>query len=280
MYSFQESLASWATVLGTVLSLIGIIQSRAWLTGICILFVGVSMIAGLYARKKRLMLNSAAIKIEGRSIDSLNIANLRRRINRSLVIQEAYHVAEIKGEDLKITSKYSGYCRAEQETAIEFSIDTESNIPFETLDCFAHDLARDPGRKHKIRPMLIGPDGISKKIAVPFLEPLVAQQPFCVLLKCRLPGCMKAGIGYYTSTLSFEQSPILRFTVRLIFASDRPDWVRVYETSASRSPHLIKDLRPTSEVQEITEHLDVAEDVPAESTRIYLFCRAAKPSGT
>jgi hypothetical protein len=41
--------------------------------------------AGLYARKKQLRLNSAAIKIEGRSIDSLNIANLRRRINRSLV---------------------------------------------------------------------------------------------------------------------------------------------------------------------------------------------------
>lgn len=97
MYSFQESLAAWATVLGTLLSLIGIIRSRAWLTGISVLLIGVSIAAGLYARNKRIKLNSAAINIEGRSIDALNIANLRRRVNRSLVIQEAHHVAEIKG---------------------------------------------------------------------------------------------------------------------------------------------------------------------------------------
>ena len=71
-------------------------------------------------------------------------------------------------------------CRAEQETAMEFSIDAECNIPFDLLDCGAYDLACDPDKAHAIRPILIGPDGISKKIAVPFLEPLTPQQPFCV----------------------------------------------------------------------------------------------------
>jgi len=87
MHSPLDSLAAWATILGTVLSVVGLIQSRAWLTGISLLFVVASMTVVLYARKQRSILKSATVKIEGRSIDSLNIANLRRRINESLVIQ-------------------------------------------------------------------------------------------------------------------------------------------------------------------------------------------------
>jgi hypothetical protein len=39
-----------------------------------------------------------------------------------------------------------------------------------------------------------------------------------LLLECVLPGCMKAGFGYYTSTLSFDQAVVRRATVQLIFA--------------------------------------------------------------
>ncbi|MDP2895513.1 MAG: hypothetical protein Q8Q12_03010 [bacterium] len=275
MHSFQEPLASWATILGTVFSVIGLIQSRGWLAGISALFIGASIFAGLYARRKRLALDSAAVKVEGHSIDSLNIANLRRRVNRSLVIQEVNHVARIEGEDLKMTWQYAGYARADHQAAIEFSIDSDNNIPFEALDCFAYDLQRDPGRKHKIRPVLLGTDGISKKIAIPFLEPLTAQQPFAVLLKCGLPGCMKAGFEYYTSTLSFDQDRVPRLTVRLVFAGARPSWVRVYECSPSGSARLLKELRPWRESQECTEYQDTAEEVPGQSARIYVFWRAA-----
>ena len=76
---------------------------------------------------------------------------------------------------------------------MQFSIDSDNNVPFDDLICFAYDLRRDPGMQHKIRPILIGNDGNSKKIATPFLAPLVAQEPFNLLLKCHLPGCMKTG---------------------------------------------------------------------------------------
>src|SRR2546428_179559 len=81
--------------------------------------------------------------------------------------------------------------------------------------------------------ILGGSDGISKKIAVPFLKPLMAQEPFSVLLKCELPGCMKAGLEYYTSTLSFGQDQVQRCTVRLLFVGVHPAWMRVYESDAS-----------------------------------------------
>lgn len=273
MNSLQESLASWATIVGTLLSLVGLIQSRAWLTGASLLFVAASIVTGLYARKERRTVDSATVKIEGRSIDCLNIASLRRRVNASLVIQEAHHTAEIEGEDLRITWKYSGYCRAVQETAIEFSVDTDSHVPFDRLECCAYDLERDPKGERKIRPILIGPDGISKKIAVPFLSPLNARQPFSVALKCTLPGCMQAGLEYYTSTLSFGQERVQRTSVRLVFVGAQPEWMRVYECVASRGVRLIRALSPSSQGSGRSEYLDVAEDTQAQSARVYMFWR-------
>src|SRR5690242_17399883 len=102
MHSYRESAAAWATIVATLVSIFGLIQSRGWLAGVGVVFVAISIIFGLYARRERLILNSATVKVEGRSVDSFNMANLRRRVNRSLVIQEAHHVAVIKGEDLTI----------------------------------------------------------------------------------------------------------------------------------------------------------------------------------
>ena len=273
MHSLQESLASWATVLGTTVSLIILIHSRAWLAAISVVFVVAAILAGLYARSKRLVVEGASVVVEGRSIDSLNMANLRRRVNRSLVIQEAYHVAEIDGEHLTITLRYSGYCRAEQETVMEFSIDADTNSPFGGLECCAYDLGHDPGKKHQIRPMLIGPDGISKKLAVPFLVPLTARQPFSALLKCKLRGCMKPGLDYYTSTLSFGQDHVRCYTVRLLFLGQRPAWVRVYQCEPSGNPTLLKDLRPLHDTRTLSEYVDIADDMLGQSARIYLFSR-------
>jgi hypothetical protein len=165
------------------------------------------------------------------------------------------------------------YCRARNETIMEFSVDSENNIPFSQLDCFAYDLERDPEKKHKIEPLLVGADSISKKIAVPFLEPLHAQQRFDIMLHCRLPGTYKPGIGYYTSTLSFDQDKVGRFTVHLTFLKQKPDWVRVYDCAAPGRPRVLKSLRPVGEDQASVTYKDVVEKINAQSARIYLFRR-------
>jgi hypothetical protein len=278
MNTSKDSLAFWASIVGTVIAVLGLVRSRAWLIGFGVLLFLVSVGAVLYARRQRQLLLSAAIKVDGRSIDALNIASLRRRLNRSLVIQEAHHLAEIDGEDLSITWQYSGYCRAACETAIEFSIDTDNNIPFENLRCFGYDLGHDPHRKHPIRPILIGPEGLSKKIALPFLEPLTAQHPFSVLLTCELPGCMKGGWEYYTSTMSFDQERVNRYATRLVFRHGAPFWLRVYDCDDLGGVRLLRDLRPARATDDLSEYLDAAEGVPARSARIYVFERA-RPLG-
>ena len=213
--------------------------------------------------------------IEHRSLDSLNIANLRRLTNKSLVVQKAHHVAMIRGEDLRITWRYDGFCAAERETCMEFSLDSDNYVPFNQFDCVAYDLQQDPTKKHKIQPFLIGTDGISRKVSVPFLEPLSARQPFSVLLQCTLPGCLTGEVDYYTSTLSFAQSNVPKSAVRLIFIEDLPDWVRVYECSGTGNPTLLSELRPHCTAKNSTEYLDSAENLAGDSARVYVFKRRA-----
>jgi hypothetical protein len=268
-----EFLVAIATIVGTVTSILAVIQSRSWLVFTSLLFVCLSIAAGLYARKKRLTLNAASTEIEGHSIDSLNIANLMRRVTRTLVIQEAHHTVLIEDEDMGITWQYSGYCNADRETAMDFSIDSDDSTTFENLNCVAFDLVRDPDMVRPIRPLLVGSEGISRKISVPFLEPLKANDSFAVHLKCVLPRCLKTGFGYYTSTLSFTQDRVCRCEVRLIFVGRTPNWLRVYECSALRRPLLLKTLPPVRHTTDSCEYLDVEEERPGQSARIYVFWR-------
>jgi hypothetical protein len=268
-----DSLAALATIVGTAVGVLALLQSRDWLVLASLLFVCLSIVAALYARKGRLALIAASTVIEGHGIDSLNIANLRRRLNRTFVIQEAHHTARIEGEDLEITWRYSGYCKKDRETAMEFSLDADDNIAFDKLDCVAYDLGHDPDMTHEIRPVLVGTEGISKKISVPFLEPLKANQSFGVLLKCTLPRCVKAGFGYYTSTLSFAQAQVPRCEVHLIFVGAAPNWMRVYESTPQRSARLVKTLPPFSKEPDLCKYVDVAEDRQGQSARVYMFWR-------
>jgi hypothetical protein len=63
-----------------VISILALLQSRGWLVLISLFFVGLAIAAGLDAWRERLARNAASNVIEGYSIDSLNIANLRRRL--------------------------------------------------------------------------------------------------------------------------------------------------------------------------------------------------------
>ena len=45
MSSIQESLAAWATILGTVLSVVGLIQSREWLIVLSVVIFLVGLVS-------------------------------------------------------------------------------------------------------------------------------------------------------------------------------------------------------------------------------------------
>lgn len=268
-----ESLAALATIIGTVISALALLQSRAWLLLISLLIVCLSILAVLYARKQRLALDATSTVIEGHSIDALNIGNLRRRVNRTLVVLEAQHTARIEGEDLEITWRYSGYCKARSESAIEFSVNSENSTAFGRLNCTAYDVGNDPEMRYGIQPLLVGPEGLSKRISVPFLKPLSANQPFEMVLKCTLPGCIKAGFSYYASVLSFAQDRVGRCEVRLIFVGAAPSWLRVYESTLQKPAALLKSLAPSRKEPGLCEYIDVAEDRQGRSARVYMFWR-------
>jgi len=273
MHPLLPYLASIAAVIGPVATLIGLIQSRGWLAGIGAALACISILAVLYARSQRLRTAAASIEIEGISIDALNAANLRRRVSSRFFIQTVQHDVTIDPVHLATTWRYAGYCRVDSAAAFEFSVDSETSIPFNELDCYGFDLKRDPERKHAIRPVLIGPDSISKKIALPFLEPLRTQEAFDIELKCRLPAPFKVGVGYYLSTLSFDQDTVGNCSVNLTFHGRQPEWVRVYECADGSGPKLVRNLTPAWQAAESARYTDIAENRYARSARVYLFRR-------
>jgi hypothetical protein len=86
MDSFKDSLGYWSSILGAALGLLGLIESLQWLAISGLIVLAVSVGALFYAEKQRQRLKLAAIRIEGRSIDSLNLASLGRRLNRTLAL--------------------------------------------------------------------------------------------------------------------------------------------------------------------------------------------------
>lgn len=268
-----ETIVALATIIGTAASILAFVQVGAWLALICLFLVGLAIFAGWYAYRQRKVIKRASIEIEGHSIDSLNMANIKRRVNRTLVIQEALHTARIEGENLEISWEYAGYCRAARESAIEFSIDSDSNTPFEKMGCTAFDLVQDPQMARPIRPLLVGSEGISHKISVPFLEPLSEHGVFRVALRCSLAGCMKAGFGYYTATLSFARESVRRSEVCLIFSERLPQWVRVYDCSTQNGAVLLKSLAPVRRTRKEAEYRDAEESPSSQSVRVYAFWR-------
>jgi len=277
MESFENWVTFWATIVGTVVGVLGAFQSSAWLVGVGIVMACGSVVVLIYARRQRARVRSASVAVDGLSLDSLNAASLRRGLNRSLIVQEVENVAVIDGEDLAVAWTCSGYCAANRETSMAFSIDADANTPFRELDCFAFDLRRDPERRYPIRPILAGPDGISKKIAIPFLAPLAAQEPFHIMLRWRQRRCMRYGVDYYAATLSFAQKSVRRYAARLVFKHGRPRWVRVYGCLPGDGPRLVRVLRPQAAATVEQEYIDGGENVTAQSARIYVFER--RPSG-
>src|ERR1035441_1333175 len=92
MESFKDSLAYWSSILDTVLGVLGIIKSSRWLAVLgSFLFTG-SAAALLYVQRQRQRLRLAAVRIEGRSIDSLNAASLGRRLDRKSTRLNSSHL--------------------------------------------------------------------------------------------------------------------------------------------------------------------------------------------
>lgn len=273
MSSLLQWLKTITAILGPIVAIIGLVQSRGWLAVIGGLLACVAGAATFYARTQRLRLDNASVEIEGISIDSLNAANLRRRVNDRFFIQAVHDSATIDGADLEVVWRYAGYCRKNEASSFEFSVDSSSSIPFSQLGIFGYDLRSDPERVHPIQPLLVGPDSLSKKVAIPFARPVAEQQPFEIELNCRLPETFNAPLGYYTSTLSFAQATIARSTVKIVFRAGEPEWLRVYECIGGGGPRLLRSLTGSRQADGSMEYVDAAENRNARSARVYLFKR-------
>lgn len=276
MNKVNEQVAFWATIVSLLLGIFTTFQQ-----GFLYFVAGLSLLAlsffsffyVLYFTKK---VKRASISIDGLRIDSLNLANLERCCNDTLVVKNAKHKAIIDKYNLYAAWNYSGHCRGKLgESGIEFSIDSDSNNSLQSINCYGYDLIVDPEKKNKISPFLIGPEGMSKKIKLPFLKHVGRGDRFDVMLRFFLKNCMALGRDYYISTLSFSQKETIFCTVTLFFVEVKPEWVRVYEISPQGDARFIKSLalNKYDEERDAWVFEDIIAEAPARFARIYMFLR-------
>lgn len=271
--SLQQTIALWLSMVASFVKVADTIRTESIVTTLTAFAFSFAALIGVCVQRGRVFAPALAMFIGDRSLDSLNAANLRRRVTDDVFIQDAHHTAVINDDSLSFVWNYTGYAVGKQVSTIVLSIDSDSNVPFDALDCVAYDLRSDPGLSHQITPILIGQDGLSKKIAVPFINPISAGERFAIRLECRLPNCMKFGIEYYTCTLSFNQHFVPTCTVQMRFLGTRPRWVRLYQLGAGSELQIIKDLRPISETAGLVEYSDIAWNLKGSSTAVYAFDR-------
>ncbi len=264
--------AFYSSFFGLVLGILGLIQSNNILAIIgSIVFVIAIFFVILFFKEKR-KLKNLNMEIKNRRIESLNFANLGRLTNKSLLIEKAYHKYTVKNKNLKIAFSYSGKCIASVETGIVFSIDSDIFIPYDRLDIIGYDLINDKKKQNPIKPKLISKDGNSKKVKLYFLEPISKNNKFSIYLKVNLVGCMNYGDDYITATLSFHNSPIEDFKVKICFINDLPKQVDVYKVKDS-NPVIEKTLKYIEKTSKKICFEDKYTNVNAQQIIVYSFDR-------
>jgi len=269
-----ESIAFWSEIIGEVVTVYSLIESHKAKTLLGILFFSTTILLTFRLFNLKKYIKTTNTVIGNKKIDALNVANIAKTANKSLKIQEATHLIRVHGKKLILNLDYSGYCKSKEgESGFVFSIDSDVSIPFEKLTCHGFDLLNDPRKKHKIFPLLLGADGLTKRVGLPFIRHLSEGDPFHVVLFCELPGCMRFGKDYVTATLAFnDNTRIKNFSVKLEFVKGHPKWVRLYDAT-SGEPRLIKDLKPARTKAHSVYYEENYKNIEGEKAFVYLFER-------
>lgn len=268
----KEYFSIISTIFGLALSIFGLVQNNNILaiTG-SIVFILAVIFLFMYLKEKNKHKN-INLEIQNRRIESLNFANLTRLTNKSLLIEKAYHTYTIEEQNLVIDFSYKGKCIGDNETGIEFSIDSDIFIPYNKLEIIAYDLINDKKKKQPIMPGLIGKDGNSKKIKLHFFEPLLKNNEFFIELKVNLNGCMNYGYDYVTATLSFYNSPIDKFKTKICFKNNLPEQIDVYRVENNK-PIKNKCLKYKQENKTTRCFKDSYDNINAQEIIVYSFKR-------
>jgi hypothetical protein len=274
MDNIKKTISFWSGTIAFSISIYGLISNRKIFTLLGVSFFALSAVLAFRLLEIKRQTKKTNIVIDGKRIDALNVANLTKKPNKSLKIQEGTHFTRVEGNNLSLYFEYSGYCKNRKgENGFVFSVGGDVNIPFDKLVCYGFDLLNDPHKTHKIKPFLIKHDGLTKKLKLPFNNSLSKDDQFHIALFCELPRCIKLGKDYITATLFYKDAlKIKRFSVFLEFVRNHPKWVRIYDVT-SGDPRLIKDLRPKYQQGVSVYYEDKYKNIESEKALVYFFER-------
>lgn len=184
------------------------------------------------------------ITIENKKIDILPLIDPIKKEDHTLIPKHIIHKHIVANEEVTFLYYYEGICISKNgEDNIVFNIGAEEYIPFNELKCFAYDLKNDIHKEMKISPILIGDDGLSKKIKINFLHKLEYSDNFKILFVYSFPHCLKFGKDYISVYMSYYKKTIDVFINEIIFKDIKPLYVKVYDIH-NKKAHYTETLKP------------------------------------
>ena len=173
MDNIKKTISFWSSIAGISIAIYGLIVNRKIYTLLGVFLIIIVTLLAFRLLKANRLTKKTNIVIEGKRIEALNVANLLKKPNKSLKVQEAKHFARVESNNLILFFEYSGHCKKRNgENGFVFNIGSDVNQPFEKLLCYGFDLLNDPLKTHKIKPFLVKDDGLAKKIKLPFIKAL------------------------------------------------------------------------------------------------------------
>lgn len=209
---------------------------------------------------EELPLSSLMIELESRTQRKINNV----RVEEFLVRCKWEGAGPVR--DAEVTYMMRGINLSDKPLSeLLISVDGDNLVPLASLRARYFDLVSDPGRSNPMKPVLRGPDGVSKHLALEFPNPgIAARGQFSVEFSYTWPAIFNSPKNYwFVQTLDFKETDCL--VLELDIGTVKNARVQAYSISVSPV-----DVISVGRIKPDVSSLYVFKKQPPEKNSLYL----------
>lgn len=166
------------------------------------------------------------IKEENIRIDCTNFLTQITKRNRSIIPHKILINYYIDDNNCLSDKILEGKCNSESYSTYEFSIASTIIKKYDDTYCVGYDLNCNPAIE--IRPILISPDGFSKRLSLQLNKSLHKNETIKIRIKYKTYGIMSGDIRYLVSSFNYRKIELDEYNISFHFNKRTPDNIRVY----------------------------------------------------
>lgn len=201
-------------------------------------------------------------------IDCVSFLQQIAKINRDIELHKILIDYRINCNDCWADKRLEGKCYAKQYSTYEFSIASTVIKKYDDVYCVGYDLNYSPDKE--IRPILISPDGFSKRLSMQLNRSLHKGENFSIRLRYITYGVMTGEKRYLVSSFNYKKVALDEYSITFTFDENIPKEIRVYKMNKVNNSYcFLYKIFPQKE-NFFIDRCDVS-DVNNHEQRIYVF---------